>query len=255
MGKLANLSLSGKVLAALAAIAVSGATTGVSLAAASSSNGSGNGGPSAGAPPQPVIGSSGLPTNPTNATTATFTYTDSRPAVSFVCSLDNAPVSSCSSSGITYGATSPGLGNGTHTFRVEAQNGNGPLSSPASFTWTIANQQFRISGDLTAPLGPGIPPQRLDLAITNPYSFTMKVTGITVTVSSTSNSACLPSNFATTGYSGSFTVPAGTNEKMTSAGVSYTDLPTVQMLDLPTNQDTCQGVKLNLAYSGTVTTP
>lgn len=257
MRRIAQLSFAGKAAAVVATIAVAGAATGFSLASASSANGSGNGngnGGSSGAPAQPVIGSSNLPASPTNSTTAGFTYTDSRPAVSFLCSLDSAAFSSCPATGITYS----NLGNATHTFRVEARSGNGPTSSVASFSWVVANQTFPISGSLTTPLAPGVPPQALNLTVTNPYSFTMKVTAITVSVASTSNnSGCgAASNFRTTNYSGSgFTVPAGLTQTMTAAGVPASQLPTVQMIDLPTNQDACQGVSINLTYNGTVTTP
>jgi hypothetical protein len=149
------------------------------------------------------------------------------------------------------------LGNATHTFKVEAQSGNGPLSTPAMFSWTVANQTFSISGNLTAPkLGPGIAPQVLNLTITNPYSFTMKVTSVTVSMTSTTKSTCIATtNYKVTQYTGSgFSVGAGITETMTKAGVLTSELPTVQMVDLSTNQDACQGATLNLAYSGTATT-
>jgi hypothetical protein len=254
MGKLANLNLGIRTVTVAAILAAAATATGFGMAAASSSSGAGSSSAgSPGAPAQPVIGSGGLPASPTNATTATFTYTDARPAVSFLCSLDAAAFSSCPSSGITY----RNLGNATHTFRVEARNGNGPVSSPASFSWTVANQSFPISGSLTTPLAPGIPPQTLNLVVTNPYTFTMKVTAITVSLSSTSKANCAAStNYKVTQYTGSgFTVNAGVTETLTQAGVPSSQLPTLQMLDLSTNQDVCQGATVNLAYSGTATTP
>ena len=255
MGRFAELSLVGKAGAVVAAIAVAGAAGGVSLAAASSSNGSGNG-IGQGAPPQPVLATTSLPANPTNAATANFTYTDSRPQVNFFCSLDAAAFSSCPASGIAYSS----LGTGPHTFRVEARSGNGnsPLSTPAGYSWVVANQTFPISGNLSTPLAPGVPAQSLNLSITNPYSFTMKVTAITVSVSSTSNNTnCgATDNFRSTNYSGTgFTVGPGVTETMTAAGVPAAQLPTIQMLDLPSNQDACHGVTLSLVYGGTVTTP
>lgn len=255
------MGLGARAVAVILTVAAAGSVTGVSLAAASSTNGNGNGnaagngGSSAGAPPQPVIGTSNLPSSPTNATSASFTYTDSRPAVTFLCSLDTSTFASCPSSGITYSK----LANATHTFRVEAQNGKGPVSIAASFSWTVANQQFPISGSLSTPLAPGVPPQSLNLSITNPYSFNMKVTAVGVAVASTSNPTKCPvaKNFQTTNYTGTgFTVAAGATETMTAAGVPTSQLPTIQMIDLPTtNQDGCRGVTLNLTYSGAVTTP
>ena len=256
MGMFADLGLGVKAVVVVTAMTAVGTATGLSLAAASS-NGAGGGAAgnagSAGSPPQPVIGSSNLPSNPTNATTASFTYTDSRPAVSFLCSLDSAAFTSCPSSGISYS----NLGNATHSFRVEAQNGNGPLSAAATFTWTVANQSFPISGSLTNPLAPGSPAQALDLRISNPYSFTIKVSGIVVTLVKTSSSGCDPgANFRVTQYSGpSFTIASGLSETLSQVVTGTQLLPHVQMVNLDTNQDACKGATLSFSYTGSATTP
>jgi len=78
------------------------------------------------------------PANPTTSTSATFHYTDSTAGVTFKCSLDGHPFSTCASGGVTYS----GLSDGSHTFKVEAQVGNGPPSSAAPYTWAV---------DTTAP--------------------------------------------------------------------------------------------------------
>jgi hypothetical protein len=81
--------------------------------------------------PAPTITSK--PANPTNQTSASFTYTDSQAGVTFQCQLDGAGYSACPSSGIKY----PGpLANGSHTFSVQALSGK-KTSSAASYTWTI----------------------------------------------------------------------------------------------------------------------
>ena len=64
------------------------------------------------------------PANPTNSTSATFTYSDTQAGDTFKCSLDGASYSTCASAGITYS----GLSNATHTFGVEASLGSGPAS-------------------------------------------------------------------------------------------------------------------------------
>jgi hypothetical protein len=75
------------------------------------------------------------PPNPSNSTTASFSFTANETA-SFECSLDGAPFASCSSP-----QSYSGLAAGSHTFLVTAtdQAGN---SSTASYTWTV---------DTTAP--------------------------------------------------------------------------------------------------------
>ena len=75
------------------------------------------------------------PANPTNQTSAAFTYT-SKTSVAFLCSLDGGPAAACGS-GTGGSKTYPGpLGPGTHTFSVVAQSGTSS-SDPAAWTWTI----------------------------------------------------------------------------------------------------------------------
>jgi hypothetical protein len=93
------------------------------------------------APPVPTITSS--PANPTNQTSAGFSFSDTQADVTFVCQLDGRAFSSCTSP-TTY--ASP-LGQGSHTFAVKAQDSSGNQSSAASSTWTI---------DTTAPPAPTI---------------------------------------------------------------------------------------------------
>ena len=87
-------------------------------------------------PPAPSINA--RPADPTNQTTAHFTYTDSQAGVSFQCQLDNASPSSCPAGGVTYAGP---LAQGHHTFRVKAVAGT-KSSSASSYTWTV---------DTTAP--------------------------------------------------------------------------------------------------------
>jgi hypothetical protein len=81
-------------------------------------------------PPTPVITST--PANPTNQTSASFSFTDTQAGVSLVCQLDGSAFSSCTSP-----ASYSGLGDGGHTFAVKAQDGAGNQSGAASFSWTI----------------------------------------------------------------------------------------------------------------------
>ena len=83
-----------------------------------------------GTPPAPTIISG--PANPTTATTAAFTFSDSQTGVSFQCSLDSAAYAVCTS-GISYSS----LATGSHTFAVEAVAGAGNDSTATTYTWTI----------------------------------------------------------------------------------------------------------------------
>jgi Bacterial Ig domain len=92
------------------------------------------------APPKPTI--TATPADPTNQTSASFSFSDNQAGVSFLCQLDGAAFAACSSPK-TYSV----LSQGSHTFSVRAQDGAGNQSNTTSFTWTI---------DTTAPLTPTI---------------------------------------------------------------------------------------------------
>lgn len=66
------------------------------------------------------------------STTATFTFTDSTPGVTFLANLDNAPFVT-----VTSPWTYSNLSVGTHTFFLKANNAAGD-SSVASYTWVIS---------------------------------------------------------------------------------------------------------------------
>jgi hypothetical protein len=90
-----------------------------------------------GAPPPPPTITSGPP-SVTASTSATFSFTDGDATAVFLCSLDDASFSSCTSP-VTY----DGLAEGAHTFRVKARDPAGNESPVTSYTWSI---------DLTSPV-------------------------------------------------------------------------------------------------------
>ncbi len=82
--------------------------------------------------PPPTIDTS--PASTSNSPEATFTFSDSNNALSMLCSLDGGPYSICLFNQRTY----TGLADGSHTFSVEATDGNGHFSDPVSYTWTVS---------------------------------------------------------------------------------------------------------------------
>ena len=81
--------------------------------------------------PETTIGST--PSDPTNHTDATFTFTSNETGSRFRCSLDGAPFEPCSSAKVY-----TGLAAGQHTFAVAAIDpSNNADETPASHTWTI----------------------------------------------------------------------------------------------------------------------
>ncbi len=98
-------------------------------------------------PPAPTI--TGKPANPTaTATTAsaTFTFTDSA-GLTFKCSLDGSAFAACAS-GKSYSV----LGQGNHTFSVEAFSGS-TASNATSYSWAIVPPTPTITGHPANPTG------------------------------------------------------------------------------------------------------
>lgn len=202
------------------------------------------------------------PDNPTFATSATFTYTDSEAGFTFQCELDKASFTPCPASGVTYS----GLSTQSHTFQVEAVDPAGNASASASFTWTIlANTPFTVTGTLSGRFAPGVT-QSVNLRLTNPYNFSIHVVSVSISVDSGTtettggapNPGCVgPDNLkVTTPFSATpqaVIVPANSTASLSGLGIAAAQWPQLTMPDLATNQDACQGTTFHLTYAGSAT--
>jgi hypothetical protein len=82
-------------------------------------------------PPETAIASG--PPAASSSASATFTFTSSEPGSTFVCALDTGGISPCASP-----QTYSGLGDGTHTFGVQAVDAAGNAdTTAASYSWQI----------------------------------------------------------------------------------------------------------------------
>jgi hypothetical protein len=176
----------------------------------------------------------------------------------FQCRLDGARWAACGSP-----HRLGGLAPGDHAFRVRALSRDGRPGPAAAYSWQRLSPRppeqhvdaaavpfsIELRGDL-AELYPGHPPQQVPLVVTNPNSQPIEVTGLTVAVGDGAPS-CPAENFALTQSSVSpgtpLTIPAGASLELPSAAVSA---PTISMLNLPVNQDHCQGAEVPLVFSG-----
>ena len=89
-------------------------------------------------PPQPDLTSA--PPDPSDSPSATFAFADGDETATFLCQLDGGAFAACTSP-----TTYTGLGEGVHSFAVEAVDPAGNVSTATAYTWTI---------DLTPPPAP-----------------------------------------------------------------------------------------------------
>jgi large repetitive protein len=169
----------------------------------------------ASAPPTPSLSASPN-VSPTNSGAETFTFSSSG-ATSYLCSLNNAAFTACTSP-MTYGSTSSPLANGSYTFKVEASDKNGHLSSAASYSWVV---------DRTPPPAPSITAQPSNPTATTSASFSFTDTEAGVSFLCKLDAAAYAACTSPTSYSSlalgshTFAVEAKDAASNISAATSY----------------------------------
>lgn len=176
----------------------------------------------------------------------------------FQCRLDRGSWSECSSPHRLVG-----LAPGSHDFSVRALTHKGRPGPDAAYGWQVVEvvavadetpaEGKPFSIEQTAPLAslfPGDPPQQVPLAIGNPSPAPIEVTSLTATIADPPP-GCGAENFQLTAANASesnpLVVPAEGTVELPAASVTA---PSIALLDLPVNQDACQGAELELALSG-----
>lgn len=183
------------------------------------------------------------------STTATARFSFSAPGEARLgCRLDRGRFRACGSP-VVY----RGLAVGAHSFYVRATRRRRHGRS-ARFSWTVVEPKpFSIIPRLggLGPLLPGAPPTPLPLVISNPNSVPITVTGLRVSATSgpagcdgAENLALATPDLSAAGLE----VPAGGSVSLPSGAVAA---PTIQLLDLPVNQDACENGQFGLTFAGT----
>ena len=111
---------------------------------------------------------------------------------------------------------------------------------------------FQIAGTPPTLMAPGVRAP-LDLRLTNPYSFPLKVSSLAVGVEeATSRPGCSgTANFRATGPRvAGFVLPAQAKDVPLSTLIGAGSLPTVEMLDTDSSQNACVDTAVTLQYSG-----
>jgi hypothetical protein len=82
----------------------------------------------------PVATIASKPPDPSQSSTAAFTYSSNEPGSTFECKLDGGTFAPCATNGIQY----TGLANGAHSFQVRATDTSLNQGAPAGYSWSVA---------------------------------------------------------------------------------------------------------------------
>ncbi len=159
--------------------------------------------------------------------------------------------SSSSGSAQSSGSGSTIAGSGGSGSGGTSGSGGGSTGSGGGSTPIARPKGFIISGTPEGALYPGGPALNIPLALFNPNPVPIYVTGLTVTVASSPEGCPAEENVRVTQSDASaekpITVPANTAVTLPAQGVSA---PSLQLLNLPVNQNACQNATFPLTYSG-----
>jgi hypothetical protein len=95
----------------------------------------------------PIATITGKPSDPSSSSTATFTYSSNEAGSTFACKLDAGAFVSCDAAGITYN----GLGEGPHSFQVEATDTSANTGNPAGYSFNVVLPVTQLPVTLPAP--------------------------------------------------------------------------------------------------------
>ena len=197
-------------------------------------------------PPAPQF--TQTPPDPSPTAAATFAWTDSEASVSYRCSIDGGASFSCTS---PYSYTATPSSNGANHFSVVAIDGVGNASAATTYAWKISPVNFSIGGNPDGLLYPGVW-RSLLVTITNPNSYTITVTQVSVQAS-TSPAGCAASSNLSFQQSPISSSHTDTVPPHSTVSLSAGDRPRIELIDLPTNQDACKNGHFGLQYSGLAT--
>lgn len=207
------------------------------------------------APVAPTLTTS--PDDPNGSAISTFAWSDSESGLTYQCSIENGAFQACTSP-TTFTVIVDSSNNGQHQFAVRAIDQAGNVGTTTTYKWKVDKSVgFTITGNAGHSIHPTNAPATswptINLMITNPNNFAIRITGLNVTVSA--NGSCSPDANVEVQQSpasptNSFTVAANANQVAVPAAF----LPRIRLKDLPTtNQNACQGTVFTLNYTGSAT--
>jgi hypothetical protein len=183
------------------------------------------------------------------STSARFRFSAGRRARRFRCRLDKRRWRPCQAP-VGFAKLAPGR----HSFAVRAFDRRNRRSAAARFRWRVLEpRDFAIVPQLSGvgALYPGAPAVALPVRIDNPNPVPILVTGLRVAATADPPGCARAENLSLASASLSsatpLRVPARGSANLPAAGISP---PTIQLRDLPINQDACQNARFPLAFTG-----
>jgi hypothetical protein len=197
--------------------------------------------------PRPTI--TQHPDKQATSTGARFSFTVRERNLRVQCRLDGHGWQACRAP-IAFTKLAPGK----HAFSVRVLGRQGRHGPTARFRWRLLEpKDFSIVPQLAglSPLYPGAPPVSLPLTIANPNPVPIRVTSLRVATTADppgcTSAANLELAHAGVSSSAPLKVPAGGTVTLPAQGISP---PTIQLRNLPVNQDACQKARFPLSFSG-----
>jgi hypothetical protein len=207
--------------------------------------------------PRPAI--TAHPETQTNSTMATFRLSDRARHVNFECHLDGSPWRGCGRT-VTYASVGPGR----HRFFARATLRGAGDSPIASFTWSVeapvtpvtvtpveaSGLPFAIAQSGPPPLlYPGAGPSPLPVTLSNPNPDPIQVTSLSAAVTG-GPAGCDPSvnvrvEPSPASSADPLVIPAGGTLPVAAA-----QAPTVELVEIGTNQDACRGGSFSISFNG-----
>lgn len=183
------------------------------------------------------------------STSARFDFTVRAPGARFQCRLDRTRWQACKPP-----VFFAGLAVGGHRFSVRALDRQRRHGGAKRFRWTVLeSKDFSIIPELSEldMLYPGAPPISLPLTVRNPNPAPIRITALRVSAAADPPGCSSADNLALGQSNASrslpLKVPAGKSVRLPAQGVLP---PTIQLRDLPVNQDACKNARFPLEFGG-----